>query len=456
MSRNYLFLLCVLLMTLFILSACGSSRQETGMTPFRTQVLEANSTDRATPTPGSAIEPLIEIKPESTLADEVVKIQVVGLVPGQTVTLRASLNDDLEQHWESYATFRSDGNGIVDVTTQVPMSGTYHIADPMGLFWSMLPNVPGRDYPIFANFNTNSIPVTVAAEINNEQIATATINRIRLQNDINSVPVSEEGLVGQFYSPKGMGPYAALLILGGSSGNADIRKAALLASHGYATLALDYFGGPGLPRELSEIPLEYFETAIAWLKSQDVADKNRIGVLGTSRGGELALLLGATFPELKAVVGYVPSGTVWGNLTSTSIGERAAWTYQGKPVPFATVRDPGSINAAIIPVEKINGPILLLSGKDDQVWPSAYLSEIAVARLKEYNHPYSYEHLSYEDAGHLIGLPYWPTTMNQVTHPVTGAKLVFGGTARGNAFASTDAWARVLEFLENNLRNSTR
>lgn len=41
--------------------------------------------------------------------------------------------------------------------------------------------------------------------------------------------------------------------------------------------------------------------------------------------------------------------------------------------------------AAIIPVENISGPILLLSAKDDALWPSKYMSEKIVSRLTENN-----------------------------------------------------------------------
>ncbi len=38
--------------------------------------------------------------------------------------------------------------------------------------------------------------------------------------------------------------------------------AALLASHGYAALALAYFGVEDVPKDLINIPLEYFGTAL--------------------------------------------------------------------------------------------------------------------------------------------------------------------------------------------------
>jgi dienelactone hydrolase len=274
---------------------------------------------------------------------------------------------------------------------------------------------------------------------------------LRIKDDVNGTPFTEDGLVGYLYTPTAEGTYPALLILGGSDGGIDIPKAAMLASHGYVTLALDYFGDPPLPAELSEIPLEYFKTAIDWLQAQENVDADKIGVVGVSRGGELALLLGATYPEITAVVGYVPSGVVWGNYGKTNSVETSAWTLDGIIVPYATSDQ--DIEKAIIPVEQINGPILLISGKDDHVWPSAPLSEIAITRLQETKFAHSYEHLSYEGAGHLISVPYWPTTGSSFTHPVSHVEMTMGGTPQGDATASADSWAQVLTFLEDAFGN---
>ena len=71
--------------------------------------------------------------------------------------------------------------------------------------------------------------------------------------------------------------------------------AALLAAHGYTTFTLGYFALDGLPQELKEIPLEYFKRAIDWFRSQPDVIPDLLGVVGSSRGGELALLLGSKF-----------------------------------------------------------------------------------------------------------------------------------------------------------------
>jgi Acyl-CoA thioester hydrolase/BAAT N-terminal region len=41
--------------------------------------------------------------------------------------------------WASWALFRADHTGLVDMRSQVPEDGTYRTLDAMGLFWSMYP-----------------------------------------------------------------------------------------------------------------------------------------------------------------------------------------------------------------------------------------------------------------------------------------------------------------------------
>jgi fermentation-respiration switch protein FrsA (DUF1100 family) len=91
-------------------------------------------------------------------------------------------------------------------------------------------------------------------------------------------------------------------VLNGGGGGIDEYRGAILASHGYAALSLGYFGMDGLPRGLVNIPLEYFGNAIGWMRAQPLLGDRFLAVWGESRGGELALLLGATFTEINAVI----------------------------------------------------------------------------------------------------------------------------------------------------------
>jgi dienelactone hydrolase len=234
---------------------------------------------------------------------------------------------------------------------------------------------------------------------------------------------------------------------------------------------------------LVEIPLEYFQTAIRTLQARPDIDGQRIAYTGGSRGGELSLLLGATFPEIRAVVAYVPSGYVWDGLAKKpeDLGKRA-WTYQGKPITSvdwvedpdvvkrsaelaeqgkpipltpgfqAAVRSASNLTEALIPVEKINGAVLLISGADDAMWPSATFADEVMDRLRAANFPHPYEHLRYPNAGHLILTPHVPTTVHASGHPLAKSFFAYGGTPKGGAFANADSWQRVLQFLDTHLK----
>jgi pimeloyl-ACP methyl ester carboxylesterase len=106
--------------------------------------------------------------------------------------------------------------------------------------------------------------------------------------------------------------------------------ASLLAAHGYPSLALAYFKAPGLPQSLNAIRLEYFTNALAVLRAQPGVDPGHVLVMGHSRGGEAALLLGAYFPRLvnAGVVAGVPSSVVNPGLPDTT---QSPWTLRGRP-----------------------------------------------------------------------------------------------------------------------------
>ena len=295
-------------------------------------------------------------------------------------------------------------------------------------------------------------------------------------------PVKEEGLVGTLFCPSAPGPHPAVIALGGGGGGLREGGVEALSSEGYAALTLAYFGVEGLPRELVEIPLEYFGRAIEWLKSQPEVDADRIAIVGNSKGGELALLLGATYPEdIRAIIGYASSGVVWQGITFDREvyygGPRSPWALGGEAVPFARFARPllaemvrmvgfylgrhpvvgrvfyeraldneTAIAVAQIAVEKINGPVLLISGTDDQMWPSTRLSEMAIQRLMAHDHPFPYEHLRYEGAGHMITLP------NSEPPPSWSSRYEVGGTQEANDFANADSWTKVLGFLGKHLK----
>src|SRR4030095_17165071 len=85
-----------------------------------------------------------------------------------------------------------------------------------------------------------------------------------------------------------------------------------------------------------EIPLEYFEGAVSWLKDHKEVDANRLGVIGHSRGAEGALLLGKIREEIKAVVAVAPSAVAWPGPNPRDV-LRSAWSHKRREVPFVPI-----------------------------------------------------------------------------------------------------------------------
>jgi dienelactone hydrolase len=424
----------------------------------------------------------LEVSPADVLLDESVRVRVLGAAPGEAVTIRAAVRDAQGRDWSSSATFVADAAGAVDVAAQAPASGSYDGVDAMGLCWSMRPDrEAGGSLPVDRRA-TDPHRVALTAEAVGSPVAGAAFERRWLAAGVRRerlTPEAADGLAGELFLPAGAGPVPAVLALAGSGGGAPAGKAALLASRGVAALALGYFNYPGRPAQLAEQPLEYFGQALGWLQRHPDVDGARICVTGMSRGAELALLLGTRFPQLRCVVAYQPTAFV-GRGVGREASARSAWSWRGAPLPYlpwrgdsdlyappgdgdaqpyaltpgflAAMEDRAAADAARIPVERMSAPLLLLSGQDDQMWPSALYAELVVRRLAERGHPHPYRHVSYPGAGHLLDdPPNLPTTVAHARHTVIGREFPLRGQPKAQAAANRDAWAQELAFLREHL-----
>ena len=415
----------------------------------------------------SRTSPVIEVSLQETMIDEPVSVRVLKCPENKPVKLLATMFDDDSVKWVSVNIFKPH-NGVIDLTSIAPVSGSYDTIDGMGFIWSMTPD--NIEKPVlFSSKKLSPLNIQIEVFIDDSLVTKSSLSRLRIQPDVFRIDVREEGLVGTLFIPNNADNIPGIIDLTGSGGDLSETRAALLASHGYITFALAYFGVESLPMTLDNIPLEYFGKAIHYLKQQKGIDPGRIGIIGSSRGGELALLVASTYSEITCVTGYAPS--VFINPGSTG---GAAWTLNGEPLPYISqepdmqviaeiqkniaegkavsftpmfnsiIKNRNSLQDIEIPVEKINGPVLLISGQDDQIWPSAVFSEIAVQRLNAKNFTHQIKHLNYPNAGHRIGSPYRPTTITEASHPVSGILMKLGGTAAGNAHACLDSWQHII------------
>ncbi|MGH8219472.1 MAG: acyl-CoA thioester hydrolase/BAAT C-terminal domain-containing protein [Steroidobacteraceae bacterium] len=280
--------------------------------------------------------------------------------------------------------------------------------------------------------------------------------------------VRTNGLYAELYVPAHKRRLPALIAIGGAEGGLDVtsQMAVTFVPSGYAVLVLAYFHDPGLPERLEGVPLEYFHSAIEWLVHRPEIDPRRVGIIGWSRGAEAALLVASREPLIHAVVAVAPSSYVWSFPSFGGPSEpKPTWTVSGHAVPSVAPQPPKDFRPgtpikvlfdsylaqaelrpdAVIPVEKIKGPILLISGGDDHLSPSGEMAEQIISRLRSARFPYVYRHLSYAGAGHVafVGNPSQWTgkKARSLVNPM------LGGTLAADTTAWTDDWPKTLRFL---------
>ncbi|MFT5850202.1 MAG: dienelactone hydrolase [Colwellia sp.] len=232
-----------------------------------------------------------------------------------------------------------------------------------------------------------------------------------------------------------------IVALGGSEGGniwdkwVGYRKS--LNKRGYAFLPIAYFGEKGIPEKLDRIALNGVHDAVLNAAKNPNINENCIAIIGGSKGGEMALLLASYYSEYKAVVALSPSNV---NFTSTTnpmikisfpiVMNTPSFSMNGESLPFVPANwraklkggsgdflgfyedmltNTLAVELAAIKVEKINGPILMMSGTNDELWPSSVMSEMMIERLKLNNFSHNYEHLELY-GGHGI----WVRHMNMI------------------------------------------
>jgi dienelactone hydrolase len=449
------------------------------------------------------------IQPSSSvLVGEPLQIEMSGWPKDALVTVRAQrvvAVDGRKALYASQAVFKADAQGRINLATQAPVAGgaadagnTYGGVDLRGLLWSMAP-APGAMAPAaVAAADTRRITFTASLQ-GPETAATATPSSIKQTLDLlpalpgvqSRAATPFEGAVLAWLplperSTDRPAKRPALILLGGSEGGTAVTKnAPLWASRGYVVLALPYYsaatwgpGGPGpaelpsLPAAFADIAIDRLEQARDWLAQQPEVDATRIGVMGTSKGAEFALLAASKMPWIKSIVAVVPSDVVWeGWGPGVEPGQRASFSWRGQTLDFvpyqgfpqemagfATGQDvkirrphdqgraahPERAIAARIRVEDIAAPVMLVGGGDDQLWDSGGMAQ----NMAQVRHAAGLETLVrvYRDAGHYLGgTGTDPTTQYNVS------PLKAGGTPAANARAQADAHAATLEFLRRTL-----
>lgn len=217
---------------------------------------------------------------------------------------------------------------------------------------------------------------------------------------------------------------------GGGGGNDWARdymkgKRDSLMEKGYAVLAIAYFNSRGIPANLDRISLDAISDAILNIAKDPKIDGSKIVLMGGSKGGELVLNLASRFSHFNAVIALSTSHVSFPALTWSA--NTSSWMYKDEEVPYVPalletigpalkgdlytahsmmLEDKEAVKKAEIKVENIKGPILIVSGKKDDQWPSTGMSNKIIERLKANNFRHYNEHIIL-DGGHIAPLEHF-------------------------------------------------
>jgi pimeloyl-ACP methyl ester carboxylesterase len=158
---------------------------------------------------------------------------------------------------------------------------------------------------------------------------------------------------------------------------------------GFAALSLDLRGhGQSLERagarieaaqawvsDPQQFPLD-IAAAVGWLKAHDNVDKNRIAIVGSGLGADLAFLASGKYEEIRAAVAL--SGNAENAMRLTAGTEN----FQPHSILYiATEKDPGAVDSART-LERLSGfPVRVQIYADSDAYGTQMLQQIPAASV---------------------------------------------------------------------------
>ncbi|XP_075711086.1 acyl-coenzyme A amino acid N-acyltransferase 2-like [Rhinoderma darwinii] len=401
----------------------------------------------------------LKASPEISLVDEAVKIQVWGLEPQQIITLRAWLKDERGKLFHSKAYYVSDMEGKVDLEHSPATGGDFHGVCPMGLFWALKSSIPflrllKRDVmgspfnvhlELYCYLELNALPEKPPA-------TTTCVERWYVSPGVQRLQIKQGRIRGALFIPPGEGPFPGVIDIFGAIGGLIEFRSSLLASRGIASLALAYYGYDDLPKTLDHVDLKYFEEAAHLLINHPKVSRAGVGLVGVSKGAEIALALSCFVPKIVATICIngrlsVTSHTFsYGELILKGAPprlEKSVTTSSGSLVLLKIYGDLEDQDF-ILPIEKAKSPILFLAGENDQMCDSVLNAKVSIARAQKYGKKDVYLR-SYPGAGHLLepGSPFCPVSLSSNFNIL----VQWGGELLGHCKAQEISWRETLDFF---------
>uniref|UniRef100_UPI003AACDF60 acyl-coenzyme A thioesterase 1-like n=1 Tax=Centroberyx gerrardi TaxID=166262 RepID=UPI003AACDF60 len=420
--------------------------------------------------------PLLTASLARAMIDDQISITGRSLPPHWPVTACARMHSEDGDLWEAFSHYSTNQNGVVDLSLDHSVGGSYVGCEPMGLFWGLQPAPGAREGLRLRKKNTET-PYVVQVSLleghvspsesfregQGRELAALTVERWYMAPGVRRIEIRQNGIVGTLFLPTGPGPFPAMLDLWGMGGGLVEYRSALFASRGFASLSLAYFGHKDLPGPLDRINVgdDYFKSAFHLLQDHPQVCADRIGIIGLSFGVYLSLRI-ATQMDVKPTcvicvngpVGNVNKVTDTDGRTENFIGYQKYWSFDKQGyVSFKDVSLPANFTPENkVKLENLSCPLLYVVGEDDLSCASIENANQIDETLKAVGRAQLFTRLSYPGAGHLIEPPYSPNARASLWS-VKPKKFItlWGGHLAPHAAAQEDAWKKMLGFMESNL-----
>ncbi|KAK6309227.1 hypothetical protein J4Q44_G00206900 [Coregonus suidteri] len=276
-----------------------------------------------------------------------------------------------------------------------------------------------------------------------EQAALASVvtERWYMAPGVRRVDITEGGVTGTLFLPPGPGPFPGVLDMWGGGGGLVEYRAALLASHGFAAMALMYLFPDA--QKAATIGYHYIENAFRLLQDHTLVASDRIALLGTSFGASVALSLAVFSETVKPKCCVCISGShVLTLKANQSIAE--SFNVMKEHVHKSCMDENNCIiwRDTLLPIPEDSD----LKVDMKQMMERAGNSHLLTT-------------LSYPGAGHLIEPPYGPhcRACTFVLQPgQQRVVMLWGGLTKLHAVAQEDSWEKILGFLREHLCHSVK
>lgn len=416
---------------------------------------------------------MIKIKYDSNSYsfDKKMRCNITNLSPGDVLDVKTRVLDEHNKLWESEFKAKTDSTSYEFNLDDIMLNTTYKKVYGKTVF-NNLPirvfeylnkkKISAKHYiPKFIKLSDKPMILDITILINNKVLEQRSLEYRTYNSSIKKLDITDE-FIGKYYYRDDK-KHPTIIVLGGSMGDFNWceQYAAVLSNMGYNTLAVSYFSFRGLnklPRNLLNIDMKYFNSVLNWVKKNN---KNLpIGVMGLSKGAELALLLGTEFKKaINAIIALSPSSHIF---EGVYLGENrgvSSWSSNDKELSFikypkkskfSLFMEPGylydvhhnglaistlkELEEARIKVEKIECPTLLVTGEEDLTWPSKNMAETIIKKNDNINW------INYPKVGHIFNIPH--------TYPILESNEHYYKYAY---WANNDTWEKVCNFFKSNL-----